>query len=209
MFQLPYKVEYALGGNLQKIAAMSSEFVLQTIGFPTYREGVVLHVKDQSLEVAKACSGLSMLLTFVALSTAVAIIVKRPWLDRVLLLVAAVPVAVIANVIRISFTGMLYSWGGRELGDKVFHDFAGWMMMPIALIILWLFLKVLDWVFVPEMVRASRDEVIRSNAANPSLLFMHSMPGADNGKIGKPVVPAQSPKPASSATAEAPQAPRV
>ncbi len=208
MFQLPYKVEYALGGNLQKIAAMSSEFVLQTIGFPTYREGVVLHVKDQSLEVAKACSGLSMLLTFIALSVAVVLIVKRPWLDRVLLLIAAIPVAVIANVIRISFTGMLYSWGGRELGDRVFHDFAGWMMMPIALVILWLFLKVLDWVFVPEMVRASRDEVIRSSAANPSLLFMHAMPGTENGKISKPVAPAQSPKPAS-ATAEAPQTPRV
>ena len=119
MFPLPDSVEKALGGYLQKIAAISSEFVLQTIGFPTYRDGNVLHVKDNALEVAKACSGLSMMLTFIALSVGIVLIVKRPWLDKVLILVAAIPIAVISNVIRITLTGMLYSWGGRELGDKV------------------------------------------------------------------------------------------
>jgi exosortase len=207
MYQLPYSVEIALGGYLQKIAAMASEFVLQTAGFPTYREGVILHVKDTALEVAKACSGLSMLLTFVALSVGMVLIVKRPWLDRTILLLAAIPVAVIANVIRISLTGMLYSVGGKDLGDWIFHDFAGWMMMPIALAILWLLLRVLDWVFVPEMVRASREEVIRANAANPSLLFMHAIPGADNGKLNKPAASVQTTKPTKPAPTAAPQAP--
>jgi exosortase/archaeosortase family protein len=149
-----------------------------------------------------------MFLTFVALSVGMVLIVKRPWLDRVILLAAAIPVAVISNVIRISLTGILYNEGGKELGDKVFHDFAGWMMMPIALGILWLILKLLDWVFVPEMVRASREEVIRSNAANPSLLFMHAIPGIDNGKLSKPAVPAQTTKPTLPAPAEVPPTPR-
>jgi exosortase len=209
MFPLPYSVEHFMTERLQKIAAVSSEFVLQTIGFPTYREGVVLHVKGQALEIEKACSGLSMFLTFVALSVAMVLIVKRPWLDKILILVAAVPVAVVSNVIRISLTGMLYTMGGKELGDRVFHDFAGWMMMPIALVILWLLLKLLDWVFVPEMVRASREEVIRSNAANPSLLFMHAIPGVDNGKLNKPAVPAQPTKATEAAPTATPQAPRL
>lgn len=207
MYQLPYSVEHKMTEQLQKIAAIASEFVLQTLGFPTYRENVILHVKDHVLEVEKACSGLSMFLTFLALSVAMALIVKRPWLDRILILVAAIPVAVISNVIRISLTGMLYNWGGRELGERLFHDFAGWMMMPIALGILWLGLKTLDWLYVPEMVRASRDEVLRSNAANPSLLFMHNLVGVENGKLNKPAAPAQNTKPAPAAAA-APQAPR-
>ena len=182
MFPLPNNVENFLGGRLQVIAAAASTFVLQTIGYATYREGVILHVKNYTLEVEKACSGLSMLLTFLALSTGMALVVRRPWLDRVLLLLAAIPVAIIANVIRIAVTGVLYNEAGRELGDKVFHDFAGWMMMPIALAILWLGLKLFDWVFVPDLGQASRDEVIRSNAANPSLLFMHAIPGVDGGK---------------------------
>ncbi|HEV3436292.1 MAG TPA: exosortase/archaeosortase family protein [Gemmata sp.] len=205
MFPLPYKVEIALGGYLQKIAAMGSEFVLQTIGYPTYREGVILHVKDRPLEIEKACNGLSMLLTFVALSVGMAIVVKRPWLDRILLLVAAIPVAILANVIRISLTGVLYSEGGKELGDKVFHDFAGWMMMPIALVILWLGLKVLDWVWVADLGQASREEVIRGNAANPALLFMHAIPGAEKGKPqNKPAAPAPAAKPTQAASATPP-----
>ncbi len=180
MFPLPYSAEIALGGKLQLIAAVASEFVLQTIGYPTYRSGVILHVKDHVLEVAKACSGLSMLLTFAALSTGMALLVKRPWFDRILILVSAVPVAVMANVIRIALTGVLYNEAGKELGDRVFHDFAGWMMMPIALVILWAELKLLDWVWVDVGGRASGAEMVR-NSANPAYLVMTTLPPEKGG----------------------------
>ena len=184
MFPLPYRVEHALFWPLQKMAALASSFVLQTIGYPTYLEGVVIHVSGQALEVEKACSGLSMLLTFLALSTAMALLVKRPWLDRAIILLSAVPVAILANVIRIALTGVLYVEGGRELGEKVFHDFAGWLMMPFALLVLWLELKLLDWVLLSDLGQASREDVIKMNA-NPAHLFMHALTGID---------PAQKPK---------------
>lgn len=180
MFPLPYRVEHRFGWELQKIAAMASEFVLQTIGYPTYREGVILYVKDHVLEVEKACSGLSMLLTFAALSTGMALLVKRPWFDRALILVSAVPVAILSNVIRISLTGVLYNEAGKELGDKVFHDFAGWMMMPIALGVLWAELKLLDWVWVDVGGKASREEMVKT-AANPAYLVMASLPPEKGG----------------------------
>jgi exosortase len=193
MFPLPFSVEHALGWQLQKVAAIASEFVLQTIGYPTFREGVVLHVKDHALGVEQACSGLSMLLTFLALSTGMALIVKRPWLDRIVVLVSAVPVAVVANVIRIALTGVLYNEAGKELGDRVFHDFAGWMMMPIALLILWGELKLLDWVFVESGGRASREEMIRANAS-PAYLIMTALPPEKGGTAPPATSPA---KPAS------------
>ncbi len=193
MFPLPYSVEHALGSKLQLVAAVASEFVLQTIGYPTYREGIVLYVKDHVLEVEKACSGLSMLLTFLALSTGMALVVKRPWLDRLLILVSAVPVAVLANVIRISLTGVLYNEGGKELGDRVFHDFAGWMMMPIALVILWGELKLLDWVWVDAGGRASREEMIHQNSVNPAYLVMTALPPEKGGTA--PKAPASLPAP--------------
>jgi exosortase len=190
MFPLPDAVEKGLGLYLQQIAARASAFMLQCLGYPTFREGRTIHVKDHILEVQKACSGLSMLLTFIALSVAMVLIVRRPWLDKALLLIAAIPVAIVSNVIRITLTGVLYNETGKELGDRVFHDFAGWLMMPIALGILWVGLKVFDWVFVPGRETASRDEVIRANAKNQALLFMHAVPGAE------PVKPAAQPAPA-------------
>ncbi|MBN9523935.1 exosortase/archaeosortase family protein [bacterium] len=172
MFPLPYKVEHTLGWPLQRTAAVGSEYVLQTIGYPTYREGVLLHCQDHVLEVQNACNGLSMLLTFVTLSTAMALVVKRPWLDRGIILVAAVPIAIGSNILRIALTGVLYNEAGKEFGDRVFHDFAGWMMMPVALGLLWLGLKALDWVFLEDLGKASREDVIKNVTANPALLFM-------------------------------------
>jgi exosortase len=187
MFPLPDGVEKALGWQLQKVAAMASEFVLQTIGYATYREGNILHVRDHTLLVAEACSGLSMLLTFIALSTGMAILVQRPWFDRALILASAIPVAVLSNVIRIALTGVLYNEGGKELGDRVFHDFAGWMMMPIALVILWLELKVLDWVWVETGGKASSNEMVKANAT-PAHLIMTALP-PEKGGTAPPALP--------------------
>ncbi|HEY1186227.1 MAG TPA: exosortase/archaeosortase family protein [Gemmata sp.] len=195
MFPLPYRVEHALGWQLQKLASIASEYALQTIGYATYREGIILHVKDHTLRVEEACSGLSMLLTFAALATGMAILVKRPVFDRVLILVSAVPVAVLSNVLRIALTGVLYNEAGKELGDRVFHDFAGWMMMPLALAILWAELKLLDWVFVDEGGRASREEMLKaSTAPGPAYLIMTALPPEKGGTA--PPVAAQPSKPA-------------
>jgi exosortase/archaeosortase family protein len=110
----------------------------------------------------------------------VAMLVKRPWFDRILILVSAVPVAVFSNVIRIALTGVLYNEGGKELGDRLFHDFAGWMMMPIALVVLWIELKLLDWVWVDVGGKAERDEVMKANA-KPAHLIMTALPPEKGG----------------------------
>jgi exosortase len=182
MFPLPYRVEHTLGWQLQKVAALASEFVLQTIGYPTYREGVVLHVQDHTLEVEKACSGLSMLLSFVAISVGMVLVVKRPWLDRVLVLASAVPIAVFCNVVRIVVTGILYNEAGRELGDRVFHDLAGWLMLVMALVGLWLELRLIDWLMPEDLGKASREDVIKMNNRQPAHLFMVNFPEAQGGK---------------------------
>ncbi|MFM8271676.1 MAG: exosortase/archaeosortase family protein [Gemmata sp.] len=180
MFPLPYRAEVALGWELQKVASVASEFVLQTVGYATYREGIVLHVKDQTLRVEEACSGLSMMLTFAALAAGMAMLVKRPWPDRALILVSAVPVAVLSNVLRIVLTGILYNEAGKELGDRVFHDLAGWMMMPLALAILWAELQLLDLVLVDNGGRASREEM-QKVAAKPAHLIMTALPPEKGG----------------------------
>jgi exosortase len=195
MFPLPYDVEHRLGWPLQKVAATGAAFALQTLGYPTFREGVILHVQDHILEVQNACNGLSMLLTFVTLSAAMAIVVRRPWLDRVIILLSAVPIAILSNIIRIAVTGVLYNEAGRELGDKVFHDFAGWMMMPLALGVLMLELKLLDWVLLEDLGQASREDVIKNVASKPAYLFMTDFPAAGGGKPApvKPVSPPRGP----------------
>src|SRR5690606_20337601 len=96
------------------------------------------------------CSGLRMLMIFVALATAVAMIGERRFWQRILLVLSAVPIALIANVTRITATGSLHAMGYDEFADLVFHDLAGWLMMPLALGLLGLEVAFLDRLLIVE-----------------------------------------------------------
>jgi exosortase len=132
MIPLPYRLQSALGTQLQGVATAASTYLLQTVGVPAVSEGnVILLSNPPPLGVAEACSGLGMLVMFVALSAGFAILASRSWPYRIALLVAALPIAVAANVLRITVTGILYETNQHDLARKVYHDVAGYLM-PIV-----------------------------------------------------------------------------
>jgi exosortase len=137
MIPLPWRVENALGPPLQRVATTVSTYLLQTLGFMAFAEGNVIQLNEAKIGVVEACSGLSMLITFIALSTAVALVVKRPLLDRIVLVASAIPVALLANIIRITVTGILHDTVGGHVADAFYHDLAGWLMIPLALVLYW------------------------------------------------------------------------
>jgi exosortase len=154
MLPLPYAVEQALGLPLRTLASRASTWALQTLGVPALEQGNIIIVKTHKIGVAEACSGLSMLLTFAAISTAVAIVIRRPLLDKLLLLVSAIPIALLANVVRITATGILIETAGSEVAQAFFHDFAGWLMMPLAVGLLWVELRILSRLLVERPLAA-------------------------------------------------------
>jgi exosortase len=152
MVPLPFRLKIALAAPLQRIATVVTTYVMQTLGMPALSEGNVVIINDVRIGVVEACSGLSMLVVFFALATAVAILIKRPLLDRIIIFLSAIPIAIVSNVIRISVTGVLHVWAGKEIADLVFHDLAGWLMMPLALGIMWLELQLLSWLLIEPQV---------------------------------------------------------
>lgn len=137
MVPLPYQLQTSLGGGLQRIATVTSTFALQTCGAPAVSEGNVILLNDARIGVVEACSGLGMLVTFVALSTAVVLVLRTAeWWLRLAVLASAVPVAILANVARITATGLLFGAAHGDWARVVFHDVAGWLMMPLAVLIL-------------------------------------------------------------------------
>jgi exosortase/archaeosortase family protein len=99
--------------------------------------------------VVEACSGLSMLLLFFAISTGVAMLVRRPLLDKLVLVASAIPIALLVNIARIVTTGVLNENLGEKIGQFVYHDLAGWLMMPLAILLASLEMWALDRLF-PE-----------------------------------------------------------
>ena len=155
MIPLPWRVENALGPPLQFIATSVSTYVLQILGFMAFAEGYVIHLDDAQIGVVEACSGLSMLITFVALSTAAALVVKCPLLDRIVLVASSIPVALLANIARISLTGVLHNSVGAHVASKFYHDLAGWLMIPLALIFYWSEIWILSRLLIKTKYEAS------------------------------------------------------
>jgi exosortase len=143
MVPLPYRLETNLSGPLRELATSWSTFVLQLIGVPALSEGnTIVLGQGGSIGVEEACSGLSMLLTFIALATAVAIVVERSSLERIIILVSAVPVALCANVLRITATALAHEWVNPQF------------MMPFALALLGLELWIMSRLFVRQTATA-------------------------------------------------------
>jgi exosortase len=148
MIPLPYRFSVALAGPLQNFATICSTFCLQTLGLPALAEGNVILLNEVEIGIVEACSGLRMLVIFFALSTGFALVIRRALWEKLLIVASAVPIALVVNVIRITTTGVLYQTAGNEWAHAVFHDLAGWLMMPLALGILGLELKLLKNLFL-------------------------------------------------------------
>jgi exosortase len=165
MVPLPYRIHTALGGALQALATKVSTYFLQTFGAPAISEGNLILVNDVKLGIVEACSGLGMLVTFFALSTALAMLLRSAeWWKRLVLVASAIPVAVAANVVRITVTGLLYNAGQSDLARVVFHDIAGLLMMPLALAILFWELHVLRRLVVERTTSLVADAALLRGA---------------------------------------------
>jgi exosortase len=151
MFPLPSVLEHNILWRLQTLASVCSTFVLQTMGIAAFRQGNLISVPGADLNIADACSGLRMLTIFGALAVAMVFLVERPWWDKFIILLSAVPIALIVNIIRITATGLLYMAVGpeNEFAKKLGHDWAGFFMMPLALGFLWIELQILERLTVP------------------------------------------------------------
>jgi exosortase len=148
MIPLPYRAEFLLGSPLQRFATMASTYALQTLGLPAVSEGNVILIDDSRIGVVEACNGMGMLFMFFAFTTAVILVDRRRLTDRVVIFLSAIPISLFANIVRITLTGFLHSTVGGKVADAFYHDMAGWLMMPLALALLWAELRLLSRMFI-------------------------------------------------------------
>jgi exosortase len=154
MVPLPNRFDDFLSAPLQRIATTGAYQLLTALGLPVVAEGNVILIHSQRVEVAEACRGLSMLLSFGALITAMVILIERPIWDRVVLILSIIPIALLCNIIRISITAVAYGYYDRPV--KEVHDYAGYGMMALALGLVLAELKVMSWLFVEDRDQGPR-----------------------------------------------------
>ena len=143
---LPRRIHGMLAMPMQNFATNSAVFGLEVLGYLVAREGNVLTLSaGNTIAVAEACSGLRMLTAFVMVGAALAFVIHRPAWQKAVLVAATIPVAVLANTLRLIVTAVLYESVNSEVGEKFFHDFAGLTMMPFAFAMLIGLLWGMNW----------------------------------------------------------------
>jgi len=132
MVPLPFRMETWLSVPLQKTATVLSCWTLQLLGQPALSEGNTIFIGEHQMFVEEACSGLRIFVAIFALAYVYLILVKQTWWQRLLLVAAILPVALVANVTRIVVTSLLYQFVSTEAGRHFSHDWAGFLMIPFA-----------------------------------------------------------------------------
>jgi len=132
MIPIPFSAETALSHPLQRVATKLSCAALQLLGQPAFADGNVILLGPHQLEVAQACSGLRLFMSVIALAYCYVTLVRRAWWEKLMLIAAVGPIAILSNALRIVATGLLYQFTTGEVAKRFAHDFAGWAMIPVA-----------------------------------------------------------------------------
>src|SRR5882724_4659221 len=130
---------------LQIFASEAAANLLPLLGVPVLREGNVIHLPAMALEVAEACSGIRSLMSLVTLAVMYGYVLESRRSLRVLLALAAVPIAVAANSLRIVGTGLLVQYWDPDKAEGFFHTFSGWIIFVVSILLLFAVRRVLHW----------------------------------------------------------------
>lgn len=168
---LPGRLYTQMTQPMQEWAAWVASVVLNVIPeLEATLRGVVIDVLyrgqplEPSLQVAEACSGMRLLMAFVALGVAMAYLHYRPLWQRFVLLLSTVPIAILCNVIRVIITALIYIFWDPRYAQGVYHDLLGMAMLPLA----FLFYGIIAWLmsnlFVEEDAEQAEEVVIARRA---------------------------------------------
>ncbi|MFC1830677.1 exosortase/archaeosortase family protein [Thermodesulfobacteriota bacterium] len=144
MVPLPAIIWNKIAFPLQLFGSYLTEQIVRLLGIPIFRQGNVLHLAETTLEVVAACSGLRSLLTMLALSSLLVWMSSLPVGRRWVLLLSAVPAALIANIVRLTITAILASLYGSDVAQGFLHDFSGLLTFIVGFGLLLLSAKLLS-----------------------------------------------------------------
>jgi len=136
MVPLPAIVFSQITFPLQILASKLSAWLLPFLGVPVLREGNVINLPAMPLEVAEACSGIRSLLSLTTLAIMYGYLMEKRISIRIVLALASVPIAVVANGLRIVGTGLLVQYWDPDKAEGFFHAFSGWLIFVVSLLML-------------------------------------------------------------------------
>lgn len=145
MVPLPYTTLKSLTYQSRLFDAWLTAEAVSALGVPVYRDGVMLHLANMTLEVADACSSVPAIAALVALGGAYAQMGPRPTWQRVVLIVAAAPLGLFSNIVRLVVTSLGAYYFGKIALENTIHKFNGTTVFLLTVVLLVVLDRALAW----------------------------------------------------------------
>jgi exosortase len=147
---IPPHYRQLIGVPLQRYTAEISSYLLGVFGVSTQVLGSVIYINDQPVNVAEACNGMRMVFPLMLISYGFAFGLPLRAGVRILIVLLSPVVALICNVLRVIPLVWLQGQGkvGQTWGERL-HEQSGWIMVPLAFLVLLGIIRLLRWAMVP------------------------------------------------------------
>lgn len=169
MLPLPGVLYYKLSTFLQYVSSELGVWFLTLINVPVFLDGNIIDLGILKLQVAEACSGLRYLFPILSFSYIFAVLYKGPMWHKAVLLLAAAPITVVMNSVRIAFAGWIVKFKGVEYLEGFTHFFEGWVIFVICVLLLF----ALAWLLL--FLQPNRMSLIDALDLNTSGLFTQAL----------------------------------
>ncbi len=138
MIPVPYVIYFSAAFPMQLMASKVSVFLLNGLGMPVIRQGNIIHLANQSLEVAEACSGLRSLISLLALGAIYSYLSQRQLIGKILLFLSTIPIAVVGNIFRVFLTSIIVYSFEADITSEPIHSLMGASVFVISFILLFI-----------------------------------------------------------------------
>jgi len=136
MIPIPEIIFNQITFPLQILASKIAAGLLPLAGVPVFREGNIIRLPTMPLEVAEACSGIRSLLSLTTIAVIYGYFQESSNWRCVVLAVASIPIAILANSFRIFGTGLLVQYWSPEVAEGFFHSLSGMFIFLFSLVLL-------------------------------------------------------------------------
>jgi len=133
MLTFPPVLVNQLSFALKEVTVALATRIAEGLGVLMRRDGMSLFLAGGELRVENPCSGLRSLIALLATGAVFAYLQPGAWWRRTLLFLSAIPVAMVANVVRITLLLLVAHYVGVKQATGRFHDWTGILLYAVAL----------------------------------------------------------------------------
>src|SRR5208282_4496612 len=136
LFPPPLFINTKLTFSLKLLSSEIGIRIIQLFGMSAYREGNVIDLGFTQLQVVDACSGLRYLIPLFITSVLMAWFYRAALWKRIIIALSSIPLSIATNSLRIALTAVLYQSIGPAAAEGFFHDFEGFVIFIVSLVVL-------------------------------------------------------------------------